>query len=194
MMEKSEVSLVGSHVRVRASVRLGPIPPDEVSVELYLGRIDARGDIADGLALPMEPDGRVDEGSVYFELAGMPCSSSGMHGYTVRVTPYHVDLPANFPARPDRLGRRRSEVHIGIEDPAGAAMRLYSSLGKGEFMAVTLSRRQVLAAAPALWAPAGRGPQRTTAYRLHRLRRPWARAKCAWWPNIRRRGSSPSPT
>jgi glycogen phosphorylase len=94
-MDVSDVT-VGSHVRVRACVRLGALDPDEVSVELYVGRIDARGEIADGLALPMQPDGRATGDGVYFELPEMSCSRSGLQGYTVRITPYHVDLPETF--------------------------------------------------------------------------------------------------
>ena len=75
---------------MKARVRLGAIPPDEVAVELYLGRLDADGELAEPLAIPMRPvDGR--DGSWVFEAATIPGKRSGRHGYTVRVMPFHPD-------------------------------------------------------------------------------------------------------
>jgi starch phosphorylase len=49
---------VGSNIHVRTRVRLGHITPDEVSVELYLGRLNADGEIIDAVATPMQPFSR----------------------------------------------------------------------------------------------------------------------------------------
>ena len=82
---------VGGDVRAQARVYLGSLNPEEVSVELYLGCVDANGEIVQGVATPMQPTGFADNGSwIYHALA--ICSRSGLHGYTVRVLPKHPDL------------------------------------------------------------------------------------------------------
>ncbi len=87
---------VGSQIQVRAWVRLGAIPNDEVAVELYLGRLDSGGEITGGVAIPMQPAGQSPEGLFIFEAAGVPCRQSGLHGYTVRVLPFHADEAKAF--------------------------------------------------------------------------------------------------
>jgi starch phosphorylase len=87
---------VGSRIRVRAWIRLGPIAPSEVAVELYLGHLDSQGEIAKGLPLPMELAGQTPEGLCIFEASGVPCLESGLHGYTVRVLPFHPDEAKSF--------------------------------------------------------------------------------------------------
>jgi starch phosphorylase len=91
----SELS-VGSQIQVRAWIRLGAIPPEEVAVELYLGRLDSGGEIAGGVAIPMQSAGQSPEGLCIFEAAAVPCSQSGLHGYTVRVLPFHPDEAKAF--------------------------------------------------------------------------------------------------
>jgi starch phosphorylase len=87
---------VGSQIQVRAWIRLGPISADEVLVELYLGRLDSGGEITDGVAIPMQPAGQSPEGLGIFEAAAVPCGRSGLHGYTVRVLPFHADEAKAF--------------------------------------------------------------------------------------------------
>jgi starch phosphorylase len=87
---------VGSQIQVRAWIRLGAIPPEEVAVELYLGRLDSGGDIAGGVAIPMQSAGQSPEGFCIFEADAVPCSRSGLHGYTVRVLPFHPDEAKAF--------------------------------------------------------------------------------------------------
>jgi glycogen phosphorylase len=86
---------VGSKVPVRAWVRLGAIGAEEVAVELYIGRLNADGEIVDGVALPMQPAGPSRDGVCAFETASS-CSRSGLMGYTVRVLPFHADEPIEF--------------------------------------------------------------------------------------------------
>jgi starch phosphorylase len=99
---------VGSQIQVRAWIRLGAISPEEVAVELYLGRLDSGGEITGGVAIPMQPAGQSPEGLCIFEAAAVPCSRSGLHGYTVRVCPSTPTRPR--PSCPDSSpGRMRSE-------------------------------------------------------------------------------------
>jgi len=85
---------VGGAIRVRTRVRLGPLSPDEVAVQLYVGRIDADGEISDGSAVAMRPVGPPSNGVCEFEASDISCRTSGRHGYTVRVLPFHADRGA----------------------------------------------------------------------------------------------------
>jgi starch phosphorylase len=87
---------VGSRFCVRARVRLGGIAPEEIGVELYLGRLTADGDLVDAVAIPMEARGPVGEGVFAFDASDVPCRGSGEFGYTVRVLPYHPDESRAF--------------------------------------------------------------------------------------------------
>jgi starch phosphorylase len=87
---------VGSQIQVRAWIRLGAIAREEVAVELYVGRLDSGGEITGGVAIPMQPAGQSPEGLCIFDAAAVPCSQSGLHGYTVRVLPFHADEAKAF--------------------------------------------------------------------------------------------------
>jgi starch phosphorylase len=87
---------VGSHLQVRARLQLGALTPDQVSVELYVGRLDADGELTAAYTIPMEPAGPGQGGSWTFEAATVPCPRSGLHGYTVRITPFNPDAPKAF--------------------------------------------------------------------------------------------------
>ena len=87
---------VGSHLHVRARLQLGALIPDQVNVELYVGRLDADGEITNAYTIPMEPAGEGQRGVWAFEAATVPCPRSGLHGYTVRITPFHPDAPKAF--------------------------------------------------------------------------------------------------
>ena len=87
---------VGSHLHVRARLQLGALTPDQVAVELYVGRLDADGELTGAYTIPMEPAGPGQGGIWTFEAATVPCSRSGLHGYTVRITPFNPDAPKAF--------------------------------------------------------------------------------------------------
>jgi starch phosphorylase len=86
---------VASSMRVRAKVHLGRLAPQDVTVELYAGRVDTNGDLAEGEAITMQPEGQPHDG-VYEYAVETAVSRSGLHGFTVRVRPYHPDLPVAF--------------------------------------------------------------------------------------------------
>jgi starch phosphorylase len=83
---------VDSTFWARARVHLGPLSPDDVKVELYLGRVDASDELVEAEAMPMQIVKQNGAGSHLFEASAVSCVTSGRHGYTVRVLPYHPDL------------------------------------------------------------------------------------------------------
>jgi starch phosphorylase len=86
---------VGTQLQVKASVQLGSLSPEDVAVELYLGRLNPAGDIVNADFTPMKALKSDSHGKLLFE-AATPCSHSGMHGFTVRVRAYHPDLAVPF--------------------------------------------------------------------------------------------------
>lgn len=87
---------VGDRFQARARVYLGTLTPDDVRVELYLGRVDAAGDLVGAEAILMKPVEGGKAGSCLFETNEVVCFASGRHGYTVRVLPNHPDLAKSF--------------------------------------------------------------------------------------------------
>jgi starch phosphorylase len=85
--------LVHSVVRVRATVQLGALTDDDVTVELYMGQLDKAGEITGAAAIPMKPVESPGKGQYVFEVE-TPCERSGLQGYTIRVRPRHNDLAA----------------------------------------------------------------------------------------------------
>jgi starch phosphorylase len=88
---------VGSDMEVRASVRLGQLGPEDVSVELYEGTLDANQEIVDGRPTAMSY-ASVEKGVSLF-VCPVRFQRSGRHGYTVRVLPRHMDLANPFEPR-----------------------------------------------------------------------------------------------
>lgn len=86
----------GGEVGVRARLRLGALTPDDVRVQLYLGRVDPQGELTGARPVRMEAAGGDGPGRFVFEARSVPCPASGLHGYTVRVLPDHPDLVTPF--------------------------------------------------------------------------------------------------
>jgi len=86
---------VGSEVKVQAEVYLGTIEPKDVSVQIYYGQIDANGEIVSGQESEMI-EFIPQENGVYLFEGTIPCASSGLHGYSVRVLPKHEYLHNSF--------------------------------------------------------------------------------------------------
>jgi len=77
---------VGRGFRVEAVVHLGQLAPQDVSVELFFGPLDADGQLSQGQAVQMEKVEEQDGRAKYAVEA--PCQRSGMSGYTVRILPH----------------------------------------------------------------------------------------------------------
>ncbi|RMF39032.1 MAG: alpha-glucan family phosphorylase, partial [Chloroflexi bacterium] len=86
---------VGDHLTIRARVRLGGLTPDDVSVQVYHGPLNAEREIVEGKAetLALEADCPQPDDEGWYTFSGtISCTSSGQHGYALRVLPHHEDL------------------------------------------------------------------------------------------------------
>jgi len=86
---------VSSSMQVRAQVHLGRLTPADVLVELYIGRVDGNGNLEEGEAATMQPE-PLSAGDTYSYAVTTSIHRSGLHGFTVRVRPYHPDMTVAF--------------------------------------------------------------------------------------------------
>jgi starch phosphorylase len=89
--EGPEPMHVGGTLRLRATVQLGGLKPEDVLVQLFHGAVDNQGDIPSPATAEMTPERQ--EGAAWLYSGAVTCKSSGQQGYAVRVLPRHVDLP-----------------------------------------------------------------------------------------------------
>jgi starch phosphorylase len=88
---------VGNPISFRTKIRLGGLAPGDVAVELYIGRVDAEGEITEATTIRMEAAGQApQEGAYIFEANDLPCGRSGRNGYTVRIRPFHAEESTPF--------------------------------------------------------------------------------------------------
>ncbi|MGC9467228.1 MAG: alpha-glucan family phosphorylase [Anaerolineae bacterium] len=86
---------VGETFTAEAQVFLGDLEPEDVCVELYVGLINPAGELVRGRSVTMQVREQTDDRRYLYE-AQTVCDMSGLHGYTVRVLPYHPDLVTLF--------------------------------------------------------------------------------------------------
>jgi starch phosphorylase len=90
---------VGDELNVHAWVSLGSLSPQDVTVQLYYGALDSRGEILAGDTLDMEyccPDKETTPANVHEFVATLQYTTTGKRGISVRVLPNHDDLPSAF--------------------------------------------------------------------------------------------------
>ena len=86
------VAGVGKAIRVEAAVMLAQVRPDDISVQLYHGGLDADGQLQRGAVIEMDPAGQADGQGRMKYAAEIPCRRTGLAGYTVRILPRHPAL------------------------------------------------------------------------------------------------------
>jgi starch phosphorylase len=86
---------VGSLLTIRSRVRLGPLKPGDVHVQLVIGPVDARQRITDPRCIDMELVAEAEGAEHTYEATVVP-ARSGLHGYALRVLPSHPDLITPF--------------------------------------------------------------------------------------------------
>ncbi|MBN1998379.1 alpha-glucan family phosphorylase [candidate division KSB1 bacterium] len=87
---------VGEKFSVKACVQLGALAPQDVGVELYLGRIDSENNFIAARAIEMKAGTVREDGTIEYTAKDIKCIHSGQHGYTVRVLPRHKHLTEPF--------------------------------------------------------------------------------------------------
>ena len=101
---------VGEKFSVRARLQLGTLSAEDVSVELCVGPVDARGELSQQVATEMTCTGKSNAGLYDFEGTARACCSSGQYGFTIRILPSNVDMVGPFLpglitwAQPEALG------------------------------------------------------------------------------------------
>jgi starch phosphorylase len=88
--EKEGPFTVGETIRVTAMINLGNLIPDDVSVELYAGTVDASGSLVEAKPVSMEWKGDKLKGQVFEGF--LTFTKSGRSGYSLRVLPSHPDM------------------------------------------------------------------------------------------------------
>jgi glycogen phosphorylase len=73
-------------------VHAGPLTPEDLRVELYLGPLDANGNILEATPIAMNLVRTEAPGRYLYEVRTAPCCRSGRHGFTARVLPRHKSL------------------------------------------------------------------------------------------------------
>jgi starch phosphorylase len=88
---------VGTSLQVTAYVHLGELTPDDVAVQAYYGALDINHQVTHGALLPLVWKSR--EGDLHRYEGEVPCETSGMQGFSVRVLPSHPDakVPEELP-------------------------------------------------------------------------------------------------
>ena len=86
---------VGEQLRIDALIHLGALEPDDVTVELYHGLVDTRGEISPAEVTVMHCAEIKEDGSCVFS-GVIPFCSSGRYGYTLRLLPHHEDLNSPY--------------------------------------------------------------------------------------------------
>ncbi len=85
---------VGEELEVETRVRLGPLSPQDVTVEAYYGRVDQNGDFAYRKTVFL--DVMDSHNGLYTFRGKIPCMETGRLGYTVRITPSQERLENRF--------------------------------------------------------------------------------------------------
>jgi starch phosphorylase len=86
---------VGDQLQVQARIHLGELKPTDVEVDLFHGQLDAHGLIVDGKSNAMLIAQSKGDGHYVFA-GGISCSTSGRHGFALRIVPHHEDLGNPF--------------------------------------------------------------------------------------------------
>ncbi|AFZ49218.1 alpha-glucan family phosphorylase [Dactylococcopsis salina] len=90
--------VVNETIEVKAVLDLAGLKPDDVSVELYLGKLNSNGEIVNGTPIPMEHTGETTSAGVTYK-GSLVYRASGLQGLSLRV------LPKNqYMAHPHELG------------------------------------------------------------------------------------------
>lgn len=87
---------VGDRLPVSAFVDLAGLLPEEVRVEVYIGRSEEDGHLSCGTPLPLIPTGETDKSGAHIFSGKIFCLSSGRVAFTIRAYPFRKGLGHPF--------------------------------------------------------------------------------------------------
>ncbi|MCA9424284.1 MAG: alpha-glucan family phosphorylase [Candidatus Omnitrophica bacterium] len=87
-----EAFKVGAEVPVQVEVVLGDLDPEDVTVEVYHGRLNSVGEMVNGKVLDLAFTRKLANGHSLFE-GSIQCQVSGRFGFAARVVASHPDVP-----------------------------------------------------------------------------------------------------
>lgn len=90
----SEISF-DDEVLVSARVVLNALTPNDVAVQILVGRVDADGELQNPVIIPMQSFGD-GPGAYLYQAAIRPPNKSGLHGYSIRVLPKKSEYMSQF--------------------------------------------------------------------------------------------------
>ncbi len=93
--EEGDEVRVGGRLRISATVNCDGLKPEELRAEVYFGALDSDEEIVDGQSEVMHQVEQVRKNVVRFE-ATIPCETTGQHGFSVRIMPYHPEIAHPF--------------------------------------------------------------------------------------------------
>jgi starch phosphorylase len=82
-------------VKAEARVKLGPLDPEDIRVQLYSGPLDRDRNIRHGSIEEMKCIGKTGEGLFNYETY-IGCDESGLFGYSIRIMPSHPNMVDHF--------------------------------------------------------------------------------------------------
>ena len=86
---------VGDELGIHTWLDLGKLKPEDVSVEMFFGPLDAKGDIDSAKTLSLTFHNKTNDGAYEF-IGTIRLETSGRMGHTVRVLPKHPDIDSPF--------------------------------------------------------------------------------------------------
>jgi starch phosphorylase len=91
-----EPMMAGSQLEVEANVSLGPLKPEEVSVELYHGALDASGNIVTPSRDPLNKirttEKKAPEYPIHTYSGKITVNTCGQQGFAIRVLPRYPNV------------------------------------------------------------------------------------------------------
>lgn len=85
---------MGDALLVSAEIYLENLSPEDVTVEIFFGKLSYKEEINDPETIKMEVE--KSENNIYIYKGSIPCNISGKNGYSVRILPYNKYLKRKF--------------------------------------------------------------------------------------------------
>jgi starch phosphorylase len=86
---------VGEQIPIQAEIQLGQLRSDDISVEIFFGVLNSKGELEKGTYSRMVPEKKCADGACVFK-GSIPCTTSGLHGFAVRILPNNPNLARRF--------------------------------------------------------------------------------------------------